>query len=269
MSGTPSKTALAVLALQRELPSARVLYCSATGAQDPDTLGYMVRLGTSGFPSTRELLEQAIELLEDHGTPQRLAEATRKLGNHAFYAGDYAEAERHFRRGLELCREHGYLEEQAGLWNNLGYAVREQGRLREAEGALLRALDVDGDGSVKSEEFMSCLEELRKVIDGVLSAAGLGVGGGGEGGDEPEWSIAGWLRSLPLHTPLVKALAAPSGTDAFEFAKDALPAALDDRLRKSKLEGLAPLLSTGLGKRRAVAESVKFVPRRLELAHLR
>jgi hypothetical protein len=54
----PSKTALCVLALQAAIPGARVLYCSATGAAEPKSLTYMVRLGSSGFDSTRELLSE-------------------------------------------------------------------------------------------------------------------------------------------------------------------------------------------------------------------
>jgi hypothetical protein len=58
-----SKTALVVLALQRAIPGARVLYCSATGAAEPESLGYMVRLGSAGFESTRELLTE----VKEHG----------------------------------------------------------------------------------------------------------------------------------------------------------------------------------------------------------
>lgn len=45
----PTKTGLAVLMLQQALPSAHVVYSSATGASNPQHLGYMVRLGTHGF----------------------------------------------------------------------------------------------------------------------------------------------------------------------------------------------------------------------------
>eukprot|EP00940_MAST-03C_sp_MAST-3C-sp2_P000905 g905.t1 len=40
-----SQTATTVLKLQRALPNARIVYCSATGVSDPDDLGYMTRLG--------------------------------------------------------------------------------------------------------------------------------------------------------------------------------------------------------------------------------
>jgi len=42
-----------VVGLQRALPRARVVYCSATGASEPRNLGYMERLGLwgPGIPS--------------------------------------------------------------------------------------------------------------------------------------------------------------------------------------------------------------------------
>jgi hypothetical protein len=51
-----SKTALCVIALQRALPKARVMYCSATGASEPESLSYMRRLGSFGFGSTGKML---------------------------------------------------------------------------------------------------------------------------------------------------------------------------------------------------------------------
>ena len=46
--GAASRTGLAVVELQEQLPNARVLYCSATGASEPRNMGYMVRLGLWG-----------------------------------------------------------------------------------------------------------------------------------------------------------------------------------------------------------------------------
>ena len=48
-SGTPAlQVGLKVLELQRRLPKARVVYCSATGASEARNLGYMERLGLWG-----------------------------------------------------------------------------------------------------------------------------------------------------------------------------------------------------------------------------
>lgn len=60
-SGKPSKTGLTVLQLQKKLPKARIVYCSATGASEPKNMAYMSRLGIWGmgtqFPSFTEFIK--------------------------------------------------------------------------------------------------------------------------------------------------------------------------------------------------------------------
>jgi len=165
------KTALELLGIAHTLvaPDAHVLRAQLF---EDEGMALVLSLDRTQYARAKSLLEQAVELLEDHGDPRRRAEAQRKLGNHAFYAGRYADAEASFRRGLELCAELGYLEEQAGLWNNLGYALREQGRLREAEGALLRALDAAervGLGSVMCRALVN-VGRVRLSLDDPLGA---------------------------------------------------------------------------------------------------
>ena len=49
LRGTPAlQVGLKVLELQRRLPKARVVYCSATGASEARNMGYMERLGLWG-----------------------------------------------------------------------------------------------------------------------------------------------------------------------------------------------------------------------------
>ncbi|KAK9864646.1 hypothetical protein WJX84_000197 [Apatococcus fuscideae] len=55
--GVRSKTAEAVLRLQNALPTAHVLYSSATGASTPSNLAYMVRLGMAGFSNMDEMIK--------------------------------------------------------------------------------------------------------------------------------------------------------------------------------------------------------------------
>ncbi|RHN53138.1 putative Zinc finger, RING/FYVE/PHD-type, protein strawberry notch [Medicago truncatula] len=56
----PTKTGQAVLAIQAQLPEARIVYCSATGASEPRNMAYMVRLGLWGagtcFPDFSDFL---------------------------------------------------------------------------------------------------------------------------------------------------------------------------------------------------------------------
>ena len=47
-SAKPTKTGLTVLELQKQLPKARIVYASATGASEPKNMAYMVRLGIGG-----------------------------------------------------------------------------------------------------------------------------------------------------------------------------------------------------------------------------
>lgn len=54
----PTKTGMAVLMLQQALPSAHVIYSSATGATNASHLGYMIRLGTYGFKDMGEMCKK-------------------------------------------------------------------------------------------------------------------------------------------------------------------------------------------------------------------
>ena len=63
--GAPTKTGYAVARLQAELPRAKVLYASATGASEPRQLAYMSRLGLhAADPITKESL---VDLLRKSG----------------------------------------------------------------------------------------------------------------------------------------------------------------------------------------------------------
>ena len=80
----PTKTAMCAVQLQVELPRARVMYASATGASTPDNLAYMVRLGTFGMPSFSDMLDTlkraglgSLELFA-MGLVRRAASASRR-----------------------------------------------------------------------------------------------------------------------------------------------------------------------------------------------
>ncbi|XP_033117655.1 protein strawberry notch homolog 1-like, partial [Anneissia japonica] len=64
-SSRPTKTGLTVLDIQQQLPKARIVYCSATGASEPKNMAYMTRLGLWGkstpfpeFPSFIQAVER-------------------------------------------------------------------------------------------------------------------------------------------------------------------------------------------------------------------
>ena len=65
--GRPTKTAEIVRELQQQLPAAKVLYASATGASEPGDLAYMERLGSFKFDCMRDLVD-AIESCKYSGS---------------------------------------------------------------------------------------------------------------------------------------------------------------------------------------------------------
>ncbi|KAI6190238.1 hypothetical protein M3Y97_00095300 [Aphelenchoides bicaudatus] len=63
----PTKTGKCVLELQKELPKARVVYASATGASEPRNMAYMVRLGLWGKGQAFLEFGDFISSVEDKG----------------------------------------------------------------------------------------------------------------------------------------------------------------------------------------------------------
>ncbi|KAK3288242.1 hypothetical protein CYMTET_4271 [Cymbomonas tetramitiformis] len=87
----PSKTALAVVALQKVLPNARVVYSSATGASEPKNLGYMTRLGTFQFDNMIDLLKTLDQA--GMGAMEVFALGLRSVGAYSCRSLSYAGAE--------------------------------------------------------------------------------------------------------------------------------------------------------------------------------
>lgn len=63
----PTKTGQFVLQLQKELPKARVVYASATGASEPRNMAYMVRLGLWGQGQAFPEFVDFMNAVEDKG----------------------------------------------------------------------------------------------------------------------------------------------------------------------------------------------------------
>ena len=60
--GAPSKVGQAVFELQRLLPNARVVYCSATGVSEPKNMAYMeVRARERVFSRARSCVDSRLE----------------------------------------------------------------------------------------------------------------------------------------------------------------------------------------------------------------
>ncbi|XP_055327699.1 protein strawberry notch homolog 1-like isoform X2 [Paramacrobiotus metropolitanus] len=63
----PTKTGLFVAKLQRELPEARVVYATATGASEPRNMGYMTRLGLWGESTAFKSFKHFAESIDKRG----------------------------------------------------------------------------------------------------------------------------------------------------------------------------------------------------------
>jgi tetratricopeptide (TPR) repeat protein len=61
------------------------------------------------------------------------------LGNSAYAMGDYAASEAAFREALEQAPD------EAGMWNNLAYALAQQGQREASLSAVRKALELDPD----------------------------------------------------------------------------------------------------------------------------
>ena len=66
-SSKPSKTGQCVLEIQKLLPKARVVYCSATGASEPRHMAYMTRLGLWGTGTPFSAFNDFLTAIEKRG----------------------------------------------------------------------------------------------------------------------------------------------------------------------------------------------------------
>ena len=66
-SSKPTKTGLTVLELQKNLPKARIIYASATGASEPKNMAYMVRLGLWGQGTPFKEFNDFVTTVEKRG----------------------------------------------------------------------------------------------------------------------------------------------------------------------------------------------------------
>ena len=186
-SAKPTKVGLNVLMLQRALPRARVVYCSATGATAPRNMGYMERLGLWGpgtsiptfedFLGTRQEKEREQRDPNDprrmYGqTPERVPSVAGKgVGALELLAMDMKA------RGMYLCRTLAY---QGAEFSTVEVPVAGQYMEMYSRAADLWAdiIDVFENGIRAITDF-----EVRNAIDdGNGGNGGNGNGGNGSAG---------------------------------------------------------------------------------------
>ena len=131
-SGMPTKTALAVVALQRAIPDARVVYCSATGASEPKNLAYMTRLHAHGFSSVEGMLNTLTE--SGMGALEMFALGLKATGSYLCRSLSYAGAEFEL-QNCELTDEMAAMYDRScAFWQMLHNVFNTAATGRIAEG---------------------------------------------------------------------------------------------------------------------------------------
>jgi P-loop containing NTP hydrolase pore-1 len=125
----------AVLELQEQLPNARVVYCSATGASEPRNLGYMSRLGLWGagspFPDGFKSLLDAVDS-KGVGAMELLAMYLKQSGSYLCRTLSFAGC------GFELVTDTlspemaACYDSSAAFWQRLRRIIQEALKERES-----------------------------------------------------------------------------------------------------------------------------------------
>lgn len=119
-------------------------------------------LGHSGLAISQ--LREAVRLATAAGDEPRLVANLIRLGTAWQYAGEHAVAESTLRQGLDSAEKLGLRDMVGFAFQHLGKCLAEQGRLQEAHGCFLAALEVRQtlNDAELLESTHAALEELRK-----------------------------------------------------------------------------------------------------------
>ena len=155
-----SKTAAAVVELQRRLPRARVVYCSATSVSDPSNLGFMNRLGLWG-PGTEhpQGFNQFLKAIKGLGTGAMELHALHLKAKGAMLARtlSYKSCEFQLVTNIMQNNVNELYDKAAELWHDLYIALtndlpKRQERMEMAD-QLDRALGAGGQLDRDLERF--------------------------------------------------------------------------------------------------------------------
>jgi hypothetical protein len=121
-----SKTAAAVVELQRRLPRARVVYCSATSVSDPSNLGFMNRLGLWG-PGTEhpQGFNQFLKAIKGLGTGAMELHALHLKAKGAMLARTLSYKSCEFQLVTDIMQDNvnELYDKAAELWHDLYIAL--------------------------------------------------------------------------------------------------------------------------------------------------
>jgi len=110
------------------------------------------------------MYKKALDLHEDLGSKEGMANAYGNLGNVYRIRGDLAQAEAMLKKALDLDEALGSKQGMANQYGNLGLVYRIRGDLAQAEAMLKKSLELFQDiGAVPQVELVQgWLDGLRK-----------------------------------------------------------------------------------------------------------
>lgn len=150
-----SKTAAAVVELQRRLPRARVVYCSATSVSDPANLGFMSRLGLWGpgteHPTGFNNFLKAIEIL-GMGAMELHALHLKSKGAMLARTLSYSNCEFSLVDDVMNNDMIKMYDAAADLWHDLYVKLTEQTQQKEDERLMAVAIERAGDGALTNDQ---------------------------------------------------------------------------------------------------------------------
>jgi tetratricopeptide (TPR) repeat protein len=119
-----------------------------------------------GFPDLAlSALSDAVELGEQLGDRRALAEDVINQGRAYLHLDQQAEAERCFRRGLEVCEEDAEWDDAASALTNLAIIIGNQGRMDEAIDMLKRAIAyLERRSGHPSNEVVTRMATLQALV---------------------------------------------------------------------------------------------------------
>ncbi|KAL4451948.1 hypothetical protein ABPG75_007610 [Micractinium tetrahymenae] len=178
----PTQTARAVVELQEQLPDAKVLYSSATGASEPKQLAYMTRLGLFGFKDASDM----IDLLSKSklGALELAAMSLKATGSYISRTLSYA--------GAEFALAHVTVDpvfkvmydRSTMLWTLLWKIVRCHPRMKKLQGVFWSANQRFFKQMLMASKVPSCAQLAREAVHNHGMAVVIGLQSTGEANTE-------------------------------------------------------------------------------------
>ncbi|PSC70731.1 strawberry notch [Micractinium conductrix] len=177
----PTQTARAVVELQEQLPEAKVLYSSATGASEPKQLAYMTRLGLFGFRDAKDM----IELLSKSrlGALELAAMSLKATGCYLSRTLSYA--------GAEFVLAHAEVDDElkvmydraSMMWTLMWRCVQAHPKMRKLQGTFWSAHQRFFKQMLIAAKVPHCAQMAKDAVQGGMAVV-IGLQSTGEANTE-------------------------------------------------------------------------------------